>query len=459
MRKTLIFTLLLALLSAGSIGYVAADIYPLRDQVVVKEMTEDAYGGYGWFGDVSAAEGLTATLKTDYYKAMNWETKIHFGTSLPETETDYTLTFAVQKTTNYLRERNDVAIRITVEDVVDNSAFDYLTEGLQPGQSRKETIYLKEYADFYNTEVDILFPEITYAWRPGNNNTVDSETEEALKKLFDENFRFPIGDNVTVDAHGDCGQYGPGCGYGVNTTSDTFALNVKETFLKDRVYFAFNRAGDNYSNLDVSHLPLGYGIYCLTVPKDESKPTLTNVCTLNPEVQILKLTTDDSGNVIAYTVEEGFFTVTVIDSGTNSVTQRLQLTEFPANSPSWAAYEKDGAIAVTLAHKPDTRQILLLTIGETGLYQLCWNLVIPSEESRVLTYSDSSNAEYRYDYAPVMAWNGQYLAFGLCDEYQTGLHLALYDENGLAYYGRYNTSLNIWPVQPDGDLPLTLAWE
>ena len=55
MRKTLIFTLLLALFSAGSIGYVAADIYPLRDQVVVKEMTEDAYGGYGWFGDVSDA--------------------------------------------------------------------------------------------------------------------------------------------------------------------------------------------------------------------------------------------------------------------------------------------------------------------------------------------------------------------------------------------------------------------
>ena len=455
MRKTFVFTLLLALLSAGGIGYVAADIYPLRDQVVVKEMTE---GVFGFFGDASAAEGLTATLKADYYKAMNWETMIHFGTSLPKTETDYTLTFPVQKSTRYLRERNDVDIRLTVEDVADYSAFAYLAEGLQPGQTRKETIYLKDYADYYNTEVDILFPEITYAWRP-SDNTLDNETEEALKVLFDENFRFPIGDNVTVDAHGDYGQYGPGYGYGVNTTSDTFGLNIKETFLEDKVYFTFALKGDNYRNLDISHLPLGYGIYRLTVPENGSRPTLANVCTLNPEVQILKLTTDDSGNVIAYTVEDGFFTITVIDNHTNSVTQRLQLTEFPANSPSWAAYEEDGAIAVTLAHKLETRQILLLTMNTAGLYELHWNLIIPSEDSRVLTYSDELNKEYRYDYSPVMAWNGQYLAFGLADEYQTNFDLVLYNDSGLVYCGRYNTSLNIWPIQPDGDFPLTLEWE
>ena len=458
MRKTLVFTLLLALLSAGSIGYVAADIYPLRNQVVIKEIAEDSYNGYGFFGDVSVTEGLTATLKTDYYKAMNWDTKIHFGTSLPETETDYTLTFPVKKSTRYLRERNEIDIRITIEDVVDNSVFEYLTDGLQPGQSRKEKVYLKDYADYYNTEVDILFPEVTYAWRPGDN-TLDNETEEALKVLFDENFRFPLDEKVNVDAHADHGQYGPGYGYSINTTSDTFGLNVKETFLKDCVYFTFNRKGDNYRNLDISHLPLGYGIYCLTVPEDGSQPKLTNVCTLNPDVQILKLTSDDYGNVIAYTVEEGFFTVTVIDSSTNSVTQSLQLTEFPANSPSWATYEGDDAIAVTLAHKLDTRQILLLTKNESGLYEIHWSLVIPSKDSRVLTYSDSSNAEYRYDYAPVMAWSGKYLAFGLSDEYQTGLDLAIYGENGLLYYGRYSTSLNIWPVQPDGDLPLTLEWE
>ena len=173
----------------------------------------------------------------------------------------------------------------------------------------------------------------------------------------------------------------------------------------------------------------------------------------------MKLTTDDSGNVIAYTVEDGFFTITVIDNHTNSVTQRLQLTEFPANSPSWAAYEEDGAIAVTLAHKLETRQILLLTMNTAGLYELHWNLIIPSEDSRVLTYSDELNKEYRYDYSPVMAWNGQYLAFGLADEYQTNFDLVLYNDSGLVYCGRYNTSLNIWPIQPDGDFPLTLEWE
>ena len=91
MRKTLVFTLLLALLSIGSIGYVAADIYPLRNQVAVQEMTEGAYSGYGNVGDVSATAGLTATLKADYYKAMNWKTEIQFGSVLPNAETSPTL--------------------------------------------------------------------------------------------------------------------------------------------------------------------------------------------------------------------------------------------------------------------------------------------------------------------------------------------------------------------------------
>lgn len=458
MRKTLVFTLFLALLSIGSIGYVAADIYPLRNQVEVQEMTEGAYSGYGNVGDVSATAGLTATLKADYYKAMNWETEIQFGSVLPNAETDYHLQFPVKKTTNYLRERNDIDIRITVEDVVDNSAFAYLAEGLEYGQKREEIIYLKDYAEYYNTEVDILFPEVTYAWRP-SDTTVDNETEEAIKALFDENFLFPLGDKVTVNAHGDVGSYGPGYGYGINTTSDTFGLNIEETFLNDRVYFAFNRKGDNYSNLDISHLPLGYGIYCLTVPEDGTKPELINVCPLDSDVKILKLTADGSGNILAYTVKNGFFTITVIDSSTNSVTQCLQLTEFPSNSPSWATYEEGGVIAVTLAHKIETRQIILLTADENGRYELHWNLIIPSEDSRVLTYSDETNKEYSYDHAPVMAWNGQHLAFGLSEDHWVNFDLALYDENGLVYSGRYNTSLNIWPVQPDGDVPLTLEWE
>ena len=40
MRKTLLFTLLLTLFAAGAIGYAAADIYPLRNQVSVREVSE-----------------------------------------------------------------------------------------------------------------------------------------------------------------------------------------------------------------------------------------------------------------------------------------------------------------------------------------------------------------------------------------------------------------------------------
>lgn len=453
MRKTFFFTLLLALLAVGSIGYVACDIYPLRDRVAVREVE---YGLFS-YGDASAAEGLVATLKTDYYKAMNWRTKVSFAAGQLQTDTDYSLTLPVQKTTNYLREREDIDIRVTIEGVVDTYDFAYLAEGLELGQRREERVFLKDYADFYNTEVELLFPEVTYAWWP-YDDTIDNETETALKALFDENFRFPIGEYVSVEAHGEVTQHGSGFGYGVNESSDTFGLDVKQTFYGNSAYFTFNRDGDGYHNLDVSHLPLGYGVYCVTVPQDGGQPTLANVCALDPETEILKLTADDLGNILVYTVENGMVKATVIDTKTNTVTQRLELAEFPIGTAVWATYEADGAIAVTLASEAENCRLVLLTMEE-GLYKLQWDLSIPSEKPGLLTYSDVSHKEYLYDYAPVMAWNGQYLALGLSEEYRSGFDLALYDENGLVYYDKYKTSLNLWPIEPDADVPLTLEWE
>lgn len=454
MRKTLIFTVLLALFAVGSIGYVAAWIYPLRDQVTVWESD----GGRDSYGDVSAADGLVATLKTDYYEAMNWHTKVYFGDEQPQTTTDYVLEFPVQKTTNYLREREDIDIRVTVEGIVDTYDFAYLAEGLELGQRREETVFLKDYADFYNTEVELLFPEVTYAWWP-YDDTIDNETETALKALFDENFRFPIGEYVSVDAHGEVTQHGSGFGYGVNESSDTFGLDVKQTFYGNSAYFTFNRDGDGYHNLDVSHLPLGYGVYCVTVPDSGAQPTLTNVYPLDPATKILKLAADEAGNVLAYIVENGILSVAVIDPTTNALRQRLELVDFPGGSSTWAAYEADGAIAVTLTAEAPTWQLVLLTVGADGLYRLHWKLDIPSEKGYLLSYSDVSQKRYRHDFTPVMAWNGQYLALGISEEYRSGFDLALYDENGLAYSGRYQTSLNLWPIAPDGDVPLALEWE
>lgn len=454
MRKTLIFTVLLALLAVGSIGYVAASIYPLRDQVTVWESESEGAS----CGDVSAADGLIATLKADYYTALNWHTKVYLGNDLPHTTTDYVLGTSVQKTTSYLREREDIDIRVTVEGTVDTYDFAYLAEGLELGQRREERVFLKDYADFYNTEVELLFPEVTYAWRP-YDGTIDNETETALKALFDENFRFPIGEYVSVDAHGDVTQHGPGFGYGVNESSDTFGLDVKEAFVGNSAYFTFNRDGDGYHNLDVSHLPLGYGIYCVTVPQDGSQPTLRNVYTLEPSAEILKLALDETGNVLAYIVENGILSVAVIDPTTNALRQRVELVDFPGASSVWAAYEADDAVAVTLAPEAENFRLVLLTKGTDGLYQLHWNLSISSANAYLLHHQDASLSNYRYDFRPVMAWNGTYLAFGISTEYRSGFELALYDENGLAYSGKYLTSLNIRPIEPDGDVPLTLEWE
>ena len=195
------------------------------------------------------------------------------------------------------------------------------------------------------------------------------------------------------------------------------------------------------------------------MPQDGGRPTLVNVHPLQPDVEILKLAADDEGNILVYTVEEGILFVTVIDAETNAVTQRLELTDFPSGSPTWATYEADGAVAVTLAYEAPTCRLVLLTMGEDGRYRLHWDLDVPAERSHLLTCVDVSHKNYRYDYVPVMAWNGQYLAFGLSEEYRSGFDLALYDKSGLVYFDKYQSSLNLWPIGPDGDFPLALEWE
>ncbi len=466
MRKTLILILLLTFLSAGTMAYAAFDIYPLRNQVSVFEITE-LYYDRDTFGDASAADGLTATLKNDYYEAMRWNTKVHFGNALPETETEYTLQLPLKKTTNYNRTGNEIRIRATVSNALDGiDILKDLAENLKPGEYRSQKIYLHEYTDYYTIEADLFFPHGSWQWRPDGSTTIDNEMEATLKKLFDENFLFPIGENVSVDGHAENKEYGPSYGYSINSSSEGFVLSIKEAFAGDSAYFSFNSKAEGYRSpnlshqLDTSYLPLGYGIYCLTVPEDGSQPALTNVCPLEIGTTILKLTAEEGGErVLAHTVENGIYTVNIISTSDNSVSQKLELTEFPANSDAWAAYETEGCTAVTLSHKLETRHLILLTCNDTGKYQILWNQAVPSDQSPMLSYHDGSFKDYYYDYSPVIAWNGQYLAFGLSEEYRSGFDLALYDADGLVYSGRYNTSLNFWPVGPDKETPLTLEWK
>ena len=464
MRKTLILILLLTLLSAGTMTYAVLDLYPLRDQVSVRELSTEDYGLES-IGNTSILKGLTATLKTDYYEAMCWETSVHFGDVLPETETEYSLQFPLKKTTNYTRTGSRIELRTIASNVLDGTdimkELEGMAKGLAPGEERTKLIHLKDYADYYNVQATFVFPHGTFSWREEAPSTIENDTEAALKKLVDENFLFPLEDSANVIAQVENNvKYGPSYGYSMNHTSEGYSLEVIDTFCGDSAWFGFSHTTEGGWIPDLTQLPLGYGIYRLTIPEDGSQPSLINVCPLETGTTVLKLTVEAGGErVLAHTVENGKYTVTVISVADNTAVQRLELADFPSNSEAWATYEAEGCTAVTLSHKIETRQLILLTCNESGLYQIHWNQTLPSEESTMLSYSDNSFRDYYYDHSPSIAWNGRYLAFGLSEDYRTQFELALYDETGLVYNGYYRTSLNHWPVEPDKATPLTLAWE
>ncbi len=112
--------------------YAVLDLYPLRDQVVIRELSTEDYGLEGT-GNTSVLKGLTAILKTDYYEAMRWNTKVHFGDALPETETEYSLQFPLKKTTNYTRTGSRIELRTVASNILDGTDVMKELEGMAKG--------------------------------------------------------------------------------------------------------------------------------------------------------------------------------------------------------------------------------------------------------------------------------------------------------------------------------------
>ena len=80
MRKTLVVTSLLLVLS---IGFVS-----ITNSVVLKQKNQVSYTDVILYGDASMAEGITVESKTHYDRRLFWNTTYHAGEN-PSTKTDY----------------------------------------------------------------------------------------------------------------------------------------------------------------------------------------------------------------------------------------------------------------------------------------------------------------------------------------------------------------------------------
>ena len=474
MKKMLTAVILLFLLIVGSFCYAFADVNQAKEQVVLTPIHIA--------GDVSAAEGLEILLRNQYESRLHWETVFHPGTNATA-ETEFTHTFNAVRDTFVQEPRLELNTGFNLYYSHDgqewnplNPAYEEMLEDAETGEMVTRTIRLKDYCDYYPLTGMIDLPdgysiywneETHKGWEPSNEPGSDVPgTEAYVADRFQEFFRIPVFSDEYLELHlqkdssGSMYMSGGGTGAG---GSRHYNMWGDSAFAEDAVYFTFHSLRSDGKAADTSLIPGGYGIYKLPLTDAETSSYtetdgmvsyitrihgvdadgLEMVYPLDPSIRFqgIELTPDQS-RILLHTYEKDSYVLTVIDAKTMETLQRLELDGPDREDASFFYYEGDGFFASLL----DSRQLLLFTENAKGEYQLELEANLELEENILFFLYETTYLTMDYD--------GEKLAIAFLidtEPTRTAFHLAVFEKDGLAYYGQYGSSLGTMPQEYERD--------
>lgn len=456
MKKTLLLFTVMLLCAAALMGAVTPVVNAQRDKVEVYEETV--------MGDPAAAEGLLVHMTAEYDRNLIWETDCIPGKD-PVCETEYSFH---QYGKNFIRRGDTQSFYISVtksygydEDATRGLAlaFRELYDSLEPGEDMEKTVYVKDYYDYYPISGHVDFEKDVYYWDYSNFDTMtEEEIAENTEDWVDvtiamqEYFKIPVIEDETVDIHVSkvtVGDVAYSSGMGGSIDGDAFDMFSCHARTDDAVYFTFDAHTRNGDLVDVSEIKGGYGLYRLPVgatPDGTGEMAyywdLELVAPLDPASEKVEMNmSSDEKTIFLHTRENGMYVVRVYDAATGEELQVLTPAPWSDDEYGWGVYEAEDFFAVKLTQD----RIILFTENENGDYHTPIVCEIP--------YIDYY--EYSFDRVS-MDYDGERLAvvdklFGdnfswalLC-----GFSLTVYDEDGVAYLGRYTTSLGAGEVHLD----------
>ncbi len=442
MKKALVLTIALIILSISGMAFAFADINAARDQVVLTKNVK--------YGDDSAAEKLEVQVRTHYDYHLFWDTV--YQTDKESVQTNYLFSHT-QVYENPPMEYSGVDMQTYYEPGI-KVAYKELFDRTPAGTEGSTTIRLKDYYDFYPMLFTLDIPGVTLNWSSDFyiDPVPEPETESYFILEFLNFFRVPVIDDetihisVTKTADGDIGGYGSG-----NTESDTFYIRTWSTFTDNACYFTFDTHTKYGNVVDTSFIPGGYGIYSFSykvdgIMKDAMNPSgvlfseLSMVYSLDPKNKVLDLFTNPSQTkLLLLTAENKVCVLTVIDVETMKPLQRIELAALGEDESVWNVYYYDDFLTILLPEN----QLIAVEVNEDGEYVHRFTVNLYDEENKLFLPS----------YIAAMDWNGEKLVLSdfLYNSYDwdnrdypkyCGFYLAVYDETGLLFYGEYLSSLD-----------------
>ncbi|MDO4541134.1 MAG: hypothetical protein Q4B48_08625 [Syntrophomonadaceae bacterium] len=478
MRRAFIVTLLLLIAALVGVGGAALQVNSARDQVVLAAHTVQ--------GDPAAAHGLTVRCHATYDDRLFWDTSYSAG---PEavTTTEYTFSstrreqpvaplregvFLERMSFKWLElDRGfDPATSTPLTGLP--AAFQALYDAAAPGEEKTAVVNLRDYYDYYPLTVTLNLPGTPF------NQAEDDpahfpphqvpEEYAAVTAAFQEFFKFPVlaDEQIELSVQRDADGYA--VGYGSSATSDAFHLwSVHSAVTADACYFTFNNRTQNGGIIDTSHIPGGYGIYCLPFSAMDSiaavrAEELYMAYPLDPAVEFLHLgLAPRSDRLLLHTREDGKYMMTVIDIATMSARQRLEIGEGSENEFDWFVFEGDGFLTVGVNY----RWLAVIAATPDGDYEVRFTAEVAGEQASWHQSLDWAVMDYdgrRLAVADFL-WNTDMT--GHITHQGCGFYLAVYDETGLAYWGEYPSSLSRgaqnqrYACRPVNYEPLAVSWE
>ena len=472
MKKAL--ALFLVLLTCGFCGMGAATAYlsDRQDQVEVTPVAEQ--------GDSAVAQGLELVVNS-YFQSMKWSTTYRPG----QQPAAHTLSHFKRYWSNAARLDDLYPGRVSEGLIVaishayntydeDESsaglpqAYRELAEEVGDLEEKSRVIRYKDYEPFYNIHCSVAWwdsdtdlPSEKMSTAQWNELTA---VKEAQNETVEQFFRIPVLEEEThlitlsKQSNGTVSNYGHGL-----TDSDYFQFYVHsdEVAVTDQAaYFTFSNRTHHGNLVDTSHIPGGYGIYCLPYTRDYDPMTETGILVdqlamvypVDPQDEILSLDISlDQSKLILRTLEEDLLVVTIIDVPSMTTLQRLEICRV----------EQKEDLDIRLDQEQD---IFLLWTGEE------YRFFVMQEDG---TYKQELTFEGAYiGYAADMAWDGSRLALGsvtrtdaMTPDDDNFFILWVYGSGGVYYQGRFDISLiskirdeSVQQVRETAINPIRLTW-
>ena len=421
------------------------------------------------YGDPSAAKGLTVDRNVQFNDHLLWSSNIDFREDGYYSQTDFTCSaktltsrFGSQNSSNIgLEMFNNYPDEYRVDGAdADNvhglqKAKLELIEETAPGTTGEKTVRIADYMDEYLFNININLPDLIYGYFPDiYDMDASSNPEATVIQTIQKYFTIPVLEDeyyhIGIDKDFDgnvIGEFG-----GSAELGDSFPMYTQSVVADDAIYFCFDNRTSNGARVDTSRIPDGYGIYVLPYGsriKDGKKyqdvfaEDLHTIYPLDPQTDILTLSlSSDQKTLHLHTVENGTYSVTFIDIATGEARQKLALADYSLEADDFQVFTRENYAVIRISH---------------SFYVLAEK---PDDSWELVFRTTPKSIELEPDYLPLSSWlepsisfDGEKLAVcghasvtGTTDDsiwrdYGCGFYAAIYDADGLQYYGLYDSSL------------------